>query len=469
MNPAAAVLVFLLAGTTAFAALRDPHAGNTSVADPSFGSVPASESATDSALDPEPWTGPTLRGSEIVPRPVSRDEPEEVVDEPSDTSVDPLVCLDVVDAETGVPIDCATDVKGFGTVQVWAPRGYVAWDPLPSREAHSGYATRLTATYPLRREALIEATVRECDGTPTVDAGLESATIANRSIAYAEIEAFVSGTYRVRGIPFLRGEALSLTFVPGEQTEGYAPRSTAWKGALPEASAEVLRPVVTLPAPAPLGSGSARALRRGCGGTCGGCEVVEPLAGDGEPQGQVLLTVRRRGGAPASLARIELTALVGADARRRVVDLGTCEFHCLDSDGRLRIAGLTPRRYEVRVEEDGIVPVARDFEVLDGRVTEVTIDEPVGATLDVQVVDAEGRPRKFATVEVHQPSGVMWADLADDGTERLDRFVDHLGRRTLAHVEPGEVRLKATWAGRTVEKTVTVADGEVARVRIDVP
>ncbi len=173
----------------------------------------------------------------------------------------------------------------------------------------------------------------------------------------------------------------------------------------------------------------------------------------------------RRGGAPAGLAGIEIAPAEGAAHPRAP----NGHVSRLDAEGRTTVPGLVAQRWTVSVRESGFVPVTREVEVVAGKTVEAEIAEPEGGAIEVQVVDAEGRSRPFATVAVAQPSGVRWADLADDGTERLDRFVDHLGRRTLSHVEPGDVKLTATWAGRSVERTMTVGDGATARVRIEVP
>jgi hypothetical protein len=115
-----------------------------------------------------------------------------------------------------------------------------------------------------------------------------------------------------------------------------------------------------------------------------------------------------------------------------------------------------------------MVPIEYVGVVVAGEVRSATLTEPNGATIEVDVVDAEGVARPFATAKVVQPTRLPWVDL-EGGVQRLDRYVDELGRRTFRHVEPGRVRLEASWARRKVETTVDVRDGETRRVRIVVP
>ena len=96
-----------------------------------------------------------------------------------------------------------------------------------------------------------------------------------------------------------------------------------------------------------------------------------------------------------------------------------------------------------------------------GETTDVVLREPVGARLDVTVVDDEGRPRPFARLRLDR----AWFDVRDDG-QRIDTFTDLDGRRSIARVEPGEARVSAEWCGRHGSATVTLRDEGRASVRI---
>ncbi len=279
--PLALALLLAVGGVVAFA--FDVGAAPSGT-DPAIGLVPAAAPEGPTA-EPASRRGPTLRSS----APAARIEGDRgaAAKATEDAAPEPAhqerhgrrLHLDVVDAETGLPLravwswtcgagqgepesleadvrDSTRPVPTLGwyddmTWVVFAPAGYVAWDEGKSawRDGPSIYATRLEAVHPLRREALLEATVREWNDTLAVDAGVTDATIAGRSVPHAEIEPYVSGAYRVRGIPFLAGEALSLTFVPGEQVSGFRYRAATWAGSLPSTWSEVVRPDVTLPGP----------------------------------------------------------------------------------------------------------------------------------------------------------------------------------------------------------------------------
>lgn len=144
---------------------------------------------------------------------------------------------------------------------------------------------------------------------------------------------------------------------------------------------------------------------------------------------------------------------------------------CLDPDGRARLDGLAAGRYVAKLREAGLVAVSAAVEVSANGVAPVDLVEPEGGTVDVVLVDADGRPLPFGTFSVDLPSGLTWLDVDDDGAQRIDVFTDAAGRRVLGHVESGEVEVYASWASRTAKTTVTVVDGgrAAARLVLDAP
>jgi hypothetical protein len=123
-------------------------------------------------------------------------------------------------------------------------------------------------------------------------------------------------------------------------------------------------------------------------------------------------------------------------------------------------------RWRVVLAEPGFVPDVAEVVVASGATAEVQLREPAGGDLEVEVVDAAGRPCSFAALRVCQRSGAPWGDVERDGTQRLDLFTDVRGVRRVRRLEPGEVRLVATWAGDSVETSCRVVAGERSRVRV---
>jgi hypothetical protein len=97
-----------------------------------------------------------------------------------------------------------------------------------------------------------------------------------------------------------------------------------------------------------------------------------------------------------------------------------------------------------------------------GTESDVVLREPFGGTLDLVVTDGNGDPRPSARFQV---TGARVFDVVD-GVQRLDRYVDARGRRTLARVEPGDVTVTATWGSHRGTAQVTVRDRERRTVRL---
>ncbi len=143
----------------------------------------------------------------------------------------------------------------------------------------------------------------------------------------------------------------------------------------------------------------------------------------------------------------------------------------LDEAGRAQVDGLLVGRYVVRLHEDGLVSTSASAEVREAGVARADLVEPEGGSVDVVLVDGEGRPLPFGTLSVGLPSNLTWLDVTDEGVQRIDGFTDRAGRRVLDHVESGEVEISASWASRTAKATLWVADRGrvVARIVLRVP
>ena len=142
----------------------------------------------------------------------------------------------------------------------------------------------------------------------------------------------------------------------------------------------------------------------------------------------------------------------------------------LDADGRARAEDLVAGRYRVALHEAGLVSSSAVVDVAADAEATASLAESSGGSIDVLVVDGDGRPLPFASLDVGRlPWGLEWLDVSDEGVQRLDRFTDHLGRRALEHVEPGEVEVTVRWGSRSAKSKVAVSDGDRAIARFVLP
>lgn len=424
---------------------------------------------------PDPYDGPAIVGGAPA-----ESSPDDVVG-PSAPPMAASLPLDVrlVDAETGRPAASATwDVahERGGSLPGGAPRGHVrihdarvtselqvtagpsevAWDAPSWNEAVSRYAERFAATYPLRREVVVSVSVATADGRSTVGELAVSATVAGRSVQAPWLPTGrPSGgppdslDLEVRGVPLLRGEALSISV---SERRGTAWHTADWADTLGHDLRTRLDVTMTLPERADedtgfLGRGGRRSLRIGCG--CGGRLVRPP-----RETGVLVLDVVRTDGRPASGAQVRVSSQDDSSLHGFSRSLG--------ARGRARFVGLEDGVWEVELREVGLVPTTGEVRVIAGSVTPFVLREHPGASLHLEVTDDAGRPLPFATFQVAEtPSGMDWVDVAG-GVQRLDGFTDERGCRALHRLGEGPTRIRVAYGSRRAETTVDVpASGSV--------
>jgi hypothetical protein len=382
--------------------------------------------------------------------------------------------LEIEDAETGVVKE--SESKWVVTLGTWdarpvtGPEGFVAFDDVSPLLSISEYAQSLRAVYPLRREARVFLTARDeagalLDSIPTIEV-----LLGGREVWSLRTEQEGPGAFRLKGVPFFRGAELAVHSASdleeaqvelrlAEEVEGGRRTGPAVPGGrerLPQTSGEELRLAIVVPSEPTL-------LPRQFGSVCSCCgprrrsDKVEAL------KGSLALHVLRRGGTAAAHAAVRLretpSGAGGPEAKPQQLQKR------LDADGKVTVE-LDVGAWIVAVLEPGLVPIHAQVLVRAYETKTLSLVEPSGGTILVEVVSETGGPLPYAALQVSQPSGARWADLSDDGVQRVDPFTDFLGRRTLARVEPGAVRVKVTWAGSSAETPVEVGDGGVERIRL---
>jgi len=133
-----------------------------------------------------------------------------------------------------------------------------------------------------------------------------------------------------------------------------------------------------------------------------------------------------------------------------------------DAKGEVVLERLSPGKLKFCLRTPGRLSAWHETVVRANEEVVATLREPVGARLEVTVVDEDGRPRPTALLEIR---GATFFDV-EGTTQRADMFTDHLGRRLISRVEPGEAEIHASWGSRHGSEKVTLVDGETTRVRI---
>jgi hypothetical protein len=282
----------------------------------------------------------------------------------------------------------------------------------------------------------VELAVRDARGRPALG------TAVTASVAGHVVDAAWAGdaTGRVRGVPFLREESVELTVRADGQVV------VSWTGRLGTDPRDVLYADVDLPAFGGPSSGSLFGVGGGASGEFRG----RARRRTPDASGRLEVAVVGRDGSAVAHARVRVRPS-GATARA-------------DARGHAVFPALEAAAYEVETWELGVVTARGSVTVDADRTSRVTLQEPEGGTLDVEVVDEAGVPLPFATLALLGDRD--WCDLESDGTQRTDPHTDHLGRRTLTRVAAGDVRVQAWFGRRTGDGTVEVRDARRTALRL---
>lgn len=367
-----------------------------------------------------------------------------------------LLC---VDAETGLEVDRAGalwfDGVTYGDLAhapagttctcvalVAPPSGYVDWDEAAWTLGIGQWTRGITAVYPLRREVDVNVTVFDHEGYAEPAADIAHFTVAGRASAEQFAASTGPGTFRLHGVPFLRGEPLMV-----EATAPYLREPITQTLALSSHPRDRTEMVIVLPAP---GTQPELGPQSGSFGGRGPCSRF--LRCGSHTRGAFELRVLRYDGTPASHA---------------VVHVGPSKL-ITDADGVARDTSFPTGTYRVRTATIGLLPITGQLKVVNGETARLELRESRGGAIDVRVTDADGDPLPFATISLKLPSTRTAGGWVDEqgGVQRVDPFTDHLGHRRLARVECGEVEVHARWGSRLVTTEVLVREGQVVPVTL---
>jgi len=166
------------------------------------------------------------------------------------------------------------------------------------------------------------------------------------------------------------------------------------------------------------------------------------------PKGRIEVRVWRHNGDPAVGAR------VGAGRK----------YATTDARGRAVLEEIQPGTHRVYVTQIGLLDIVKSVDVVANQTTELEVRESKGRERDLLVVDENGDPLPYASFQLSR--GKYREDWIDehDGVQRLDRFTDHEGRRTLARMDPRVTKITVSWGSR--KTTVDIGDDETDELRV---
>ena len=334
------------------------------------------------------------------------------------------------------------------------PPGYVREDAsLPIKARLAAGVRQTVYVLPLWPEAILEVQVLDPEGRPAEGVELDALAVAGRRCddLVVESEGLPPGRLRIRGIPRLPGEPVWGAFTWGVEEAEEAKESEdlaeipdpQLKSRIPAEGQEPWRVEVHLPGPCRPGWYDVEFDND--------LPFEESLGGDGSRDAasrsaSIRACARGWNGAPMAGVRVYVDE-VASDT---------------DTEGRTTFGALAPGEYTITWHAPGHLPVRRTLTLAEGESADVTLQEPIGATLEVFVTDEDGRPRPSASLDLgqHAVFDVL------DGVQRLDPFTDATGRRTLHRVEPGSAVVSARWGSRSGRRTVDLVDGETTSIRI---
>ncbi len=169
-------------------------------------------------------------------------------------------------------------------------------------------------------------------------------------------------------------------------------------------------------------------------------EEEEALDEDEETGGSLAIQVSRVSGEPARNARVVLRA-DGWEAKHT------------DVSGFVAFDSLPPGKYEVTLEEPGILFTKETVTVGKLTHTNVTLREPKGWSTRIRVVDKERRPVVAAHVRVN-PAGYLGYVDVRDGVQRINHLTGRDGELEIGPLPPGTLRVQVLFGTLVVSERI---------------
>ena len=299
----------------------------------------------------------------------------------------------------------------------------------------SWYAESVLVPVPVWPEIDLIVRATWPDGSPAMGAAICGVSLAGRAIPIRANDAGDDGRIRTHGVPFLRGERLSVD-VAGKKG------GDNWHG-----GAEILLDQTKLDLGVSLATagnlielgGGAGGGRRGRAGRRG-----HPPAGSGILVVEVVLS----NGSPAHHARVRIRSKGESWTVTRSADT--------DARGILLFRNVPSATYAVTVEEPGFVFTSKEIRV--GRTARLILREHRGWTALVRVVDAVGKPAPGARLRVFPEEGPEYV-LLEEGVQVMQILTDAYGEARLPHLPYCKAQVRATLGSRKAETRIAEGSG----------
>ena len=353
----------------------------------------------------------------------------------------------------------AAGKSGSQSLSIDPPTGYAHTGSVSEYVDVSPSARSVHLDVPVWPEMSVDVRVLDATGNPVAGASVGAARITGIGAFGREQRTDAEGRVTIGRV----------AYVPGERAQVEASVSDRYgsgKSAVLRSSGD--RPVVEIRLPA----GPRKRPR--CGGVCGsGCGSVQLRYGH-PPEGGTLtarIRVLRRDGTPA----IRVTVRLISDARPGDHD-GTTEDEesppgdswaietSTDADGIATLAGLHPdERATVQVFGRGFVSTELSVKIDSGLANEFMVVEANGGSLDLRVVDSEGRAVAAACIEVECWDFSIAGRVVDyvrlvGSTQHATLLTDADGRLRLERLSPGEQRITVKLGSRKAKIEVDQDD-----------
>ncbi len=352
--------------------------------------------------------------------------------------------------------DSALDVA----YAVRLPAGYVLEDPHPRIVGRIAAGVRQAlVVVPAWDEAVLEVAVRDEEGHPVDDAGIDTLVVAGRVLEKPKIEKgdLGPGRLRVRDIPRLVGEPV-VAYLDGPDVVDREPVVEAPVVEVDAVAGSSAAPLSTrIPAdPSVPWRVEVRLPRRRAEAPYQ-CETDNDL-----PYEEILGEDDGPNDGPTASVRLRAQGWDGRAIREADVWIDGEEWDTMNDAGAMLLVDLAPGEHEIVVRSLRNLTARAAVRLPPGEETAVTVREPHGAAVEVVVTDGEGRPRPFARLDL---GGRPVFDV-ESGVQRLDLYTDVHGRRRLARVEPGRTAITARWGSRRGRRVVDLEDRTTTTVPI---
>ncbi len=340
---------------------------------------------------------------------------------------------------------------------VEVPKGYVAWDPQVIRCRVPSGATRLHATYALRREVHVVVSLGDQLEHPIKGRVQFQLRCAGRPWKPVQVQVLGENSFRVRGLPFLPSEPFVLRAADTAGQEGTA------AGRIPVKSGQTLRLAMTsfgdehvdliimedIEFDGPAGGG--------IGHNHGRVTRPEP------PRGTLTVLCLLADGSPARSVQVYAKGPEWEGTKNGASVRGSYSLWAqADSSGRVAWADAPVGEWELTFTAWN--PAKTVAVVREDATTDVTIREPTGGELRIQAVTPDNHPLPFCTIAVRHKTkrGLGLRPLPDhDGLVRVDAYTDHLGTRTLQRLAPRTYQVTVRFGSREETVSAELGDREV--------